>query len=77
MSGAVVRGSIVHPYTGATYVAVHEGVIEVIGRDGRTGRFAADGRWIEGDLREADPHLCGWIAGPRVENHRVGAPPAS
>lgn len=71
------RGSIVHPYTSATYVGVAGGLVEVRAKDGRTGRFRSDGRWVEGELREADPHLCGWIAGPRVENHRVGAPPAS
>ena len=24
-----------------------------------------------GELRECDPQLCGWIAGPQVGNHRM------
>ena len=31
----------------------------------RTGLFQKDGRWIEGELREADPQFCGWVAGDR------------
>ena len=43
--------------------------------DGRTGRFVKDGSWIEGELREADPQMCNWIAGPLAANHRLGAAP--
>jgi hypothetical protein len=34
--------------------------------DDKQGLFHSDGRWIEGELREADPQLCGWVAGDRV-----------
>ena len=37
----------------------------------RWGRFQADGRWIEGDLRECDPQLCGWVAAPQIPHHRI------
>ena len=61
-----------HPYTHALYELTDDGHVRVTARDGRTGRFRPDGMWVDGELREADPHLCGWVAGPRVHNHRVG-----
>lgn len=61
-----------HPFTGALYErGDKEGTIVVTDGD-RRGVFASDGRWIEGDIREADVHLCGWVAGPLVANHRIG-----
>lgn len=67
-----------HPFTRALYELDVQG--NVIVHDGdRWGRFTPHGRWIEGDLREADPHLCGWVAGKQIANHRmvegVTAPP--
>ena len=61
-----------HPYTQALYEHTDDGLVRVTATDGRTGRFRPDGAWVEGELREADPQLCGWVAGPRVHNHRVG-----
>jgi hypothetical protein len=55
-----------HPLSGATYQAGEDGSVRVVARDGTCGVFSADGRWIEGALRYADPHLCGWVAGPRI-----------
>lgn len=28
---------------------------------GLVGTFTARGEWLEGDLRQADPFLCGWL----------------
>ena len=28
--------------------------------------FDHDGNWVSGELREADPNLCGWLAGPQL-----------
>jgi hypothetical protein len=39
--------------------------------DGVWGRFRRDGSWLEGKLKEADPHFCGWVGGPVVANHRI------
>ena len=39
--------------------------------NGKTGLFKRSGEWIEGELLEADPHLCGWVGGPQIGNHRV------
>lgn len=65
-----------HPFSGALYEP-DAGTVKVTAKDGRSGHFAPDGRWLSGDLREADPQMCGWVGGPRVANHRVGTPPAS
>ena len=65
-------GTIKHAYTGARYQDDPSGYVKVTAADGRVGLFRGDGSWVEGELREADPHMCGWISGPRVANHRVG-----
>ena len=38
---------------------------------GRLGTFTKEGRWLHGEVREADCHLCGWVAGPIIGNHRM------
>jgi len=65
---------IVHPFTKALYEQDGQGRIRVT-LGGRVGIFQADGRWVEGDLRECDPQLCGWVGGPQIANHRVPAKP--
>ena len=61
-----------HPFSGALYEQDGEGNIRVTDGD-RQGVFAADGRWLSGELRECDPQLCGWVAGPQIGNHRLSA----
>jgi hypothetical protein len=34
--------------------------------NGLSGVFRSDGRHVDGDIRQADPHLCLWIAGPQL-----------
>ncbi len=51
-----------HALSGALY----DGNVDVTSREGVTGTFTVDGEWISGDLRHADPHLCGWLAGPQL-----------
>jgi hypothetical protein len=58
-----------HPFTHALYEP-EDGAVRVT-LDGRSGLFTAEGRWISGDLREADPQLCGWTAGPRLVSRRL------
>jgi hypothetical protein len=53
-----------HALTGAVYDSV-EGVI-VVEVDGRTGRFRPDGSWLDGDIKVADPQLCGWLGGRQL-----------
>jgi hypothetical protein len=60
--------SLRHPLSGATYDLTDDGTIEVVTDDGRRGRFSDRGRWLGGELRQADPHLCLWIAGRQLPN---------
>jgi hypothetical protein len=43
-----------HPFTGALYEPDGD-LVRVTAKDGRVGRFRADGRWVGGELRDADP----------------------
>ena len=43
----------------------------LVTHNGRTGLFTPSGAWIEGDIFEADPHLCGWVGGPKMAHHRI------
>ena len=56
---------IVHPFSGALYEQDGAGNIRVTAGD-RSGIFTIRGRWLEGELRECDPQLCGWVGGPQV-----------
>jgi hypothetical protein len=53
-----------HPLSGALYDVRHDGLVQVDDR-GTTGVFTAEGDWVSGELRHADAHLCGWLAGIR------------
>jgi hypothetical protein len=69
-----------HPFTHALYekdedAAGPTGLVRVTATDGAVGRFHADGRWASGELREADPQLCGWVAGPKLGSRRVRVDP--
>lgn len=68
---------IYHPLTGALYERDPDSNADVVllVTDGdRWGRFKPDGTWIEGELRDCDPQLCGWVAGPQVPHHRIAKP---
>lgn len=54
-----------HPLSGAVYDVGDDGLVHVE-LDGVVGVFTSDGEWVRGELREADPHLCLWLAGPQV-----------
>jgi len=55
-----------HALSGALYDVRDDGNVDVTSREGVTGTFTVDGEWISGELRHADPHLCGWLAGPQL-----------
>ncbi len=61
---------MVHPFSKALYEQDGAGNVRVT-LDSATGLFRTDGSWIEGDIFEADPQMCGWIAGPKVIHHRL------
>ena len=49
-----------HPLSDAIY-ELDDGDVILVSKDGATGRFTPDGRWLGGDIRSADPELCRWI----------------
>jgi hypothetical protein len=51
-----------HPLSRALYNVGTDGLVYVDDH-GVTGVFTPDGDWVSGDLRHADAHLCGWLAG--------------
>ncbi|MWA03212.1 hypothetical protein F8568_023105 [Actinomadura sp. LD22] len=60
-----------HPYSFALYEPDGPGRARVTTRDGeKVGIYAADGRWLEGAKFDVDPHMCGWVCGPRG-THRM------
>ncbi len=52
-----------HPLSGALYDLNEDGTVTVT-KDGREGRFTPRVDGSSGEIRSADPQLCGWIAGP-------------
>ena len=60
--------TIRHPLSGATYDLLEDGTVKVTSRDGREGLFDHHGRWLSGDNKHADPHLCLWIGGRELPN---------
>ena len=61
---------MVHPFSKALYEQDGHGNVRVTLGD-TVGLFCGDGRWIDGEMFEADPQMCGWIAGPKVVHHRL------
>ncbi|MGD9996019.1 MAG: hypothetical protein AB7L17_12105 [Ilumatobacteraceae bacterium] len=61
---------MLHPFSRALYEQDGNGNVRV-SLDGQFGLFTADGRWLDGDIYDADPQLCGWIGGPKVAHHRI------
>lgn len=65
-----MSAGIRHPFTHALYERHGDDEIKVTDGD-RSGIFTSEGRWLDGELRECDPQLCGWVAGPQFANHRL------
>jgi hypothetical protein len=61
-----------HPFTGALYEPLADETV-MVSLEGESGIFERNGQWISGEIREADPHLCGWVGGPKVRHHRLDA----
>jgi len=67
---------IKHPLTGEVYdVEIVDGndVVVVTDTEGRSGTFTMDGRYLHGDVKVADAHLCGWMASARWTSSLVSA----
>lgn len=61
-----------HPVSGAFYTLMPDGNVKVEDSEGRTGIFGHGARYLRGEIREADPHLVGWIQSPDMANRRTG-----
>jgi hypothetical protein len=59
--------TIRHPLSGAVYDLTERGTV-LVSKDGRTGEFTDQGVWLDGEIRQADPHLCLWIGGRQLTN---------
>ena len=59
-----------HPFTRALYEQDGNGNVRV-SKDGKHGLFTSSGEWLDGEIFEADPQLCGWVGGPKVAHHRI------
>ncbi len=46
------------------YEEIGDGLVRVTTEDGVTGTFRADGRWVEGKLRDANLHMLIYTGGP-------------
>jgi hypothetical protein len=51
-----------HPLTRVDYFGESADSVRVV--DGaKWGRFDRTGMWLEGELKQADPHMCRYVAG--------------
>ena len=67
-----------HPLSGTNYEQLDSGHVRVY--DGVSeGVFTADGQWVSGARRIADPQMCRWVADgkPRTTPGRFAAPRTS
>jgi hypothetical protein len=62
-----------HPLSGAIYEIDADGLVHVTSREGRSGRFTGEGVWVDGELKQCDPHVCVWVGGPQLRSRRADA----
>jgi hypothetical protein len=55
-----------HALSRAMYEVDGDGNVVVTALDGTSGVFTSEGVWLRGELRECDPNLAGWLAGPQI-----------
>lgn len=56
------KTSMKHPLTGFTYEVDATGLVRVSDPEsGRFGLFDSDAVWVEGDIRDVDLQVVGWI----------------
>ena len=54
-----------HPSSGAVYTLREDGNVDVE-NNGVCGTFTSGGRYLSGDIKQADPHFILWLAGPQL-----------
>ena len=55
-----------HPLNGWLYEDQGDETVKVTTPKGVTGTFTVNAQWIEGELKDANPHLCLWVAGRQL-----------
>lgn len=58
-----------HPLSGTLYEEIGEGLVRVT-RNNASGVFRCDGRWLEGDVTQADLHMLVWVGAPNISGDR-------
>ncbi len=61
-----------HPLNGWLYEDEGAGVVKVTTPKGLTGKFTVDAEWVEGELKDASPHLCLWVGGHQLPESAMG-----
>ena len=64
-----------HPVSGAVYDACDDGLVRVETPDGAVGFISVDGSHSHGELREADPQVCGWVGNDKSRRRFAPANP--
>ncbi len=64
--------SLRHPLNGWVYEHLGDGVVQVTTPKGKTGKFTYNADWIEGELTDANPHLCLWVGGQQLPENAPG-----
>lgn len=59
----------IHALTRAEYTAETGNRVRVVDGD-KWGVFDRFGEWIEGEIRQCDPHLCIWLTGVVIVEDR-------
>ena len=62
-----------HPLSGAIYEDAGDGRVRV-SRNGLTGLFHVEGRYIEGEITQADLEMLVWVGGRELAPRRSAAP---
>lgn len=60
-----MRRYVMH-LTQQIYEEIGEGRVRVTNRDGKSGVFDLNGRWIEGDVHDANVNMLVYTAGPEM-----------
>jgi phenylpropionate dioxygenase-like ring-hydroxylating dioxygenase large terminal subunit len=58
-----------HPFNGTTYQAVGDGKVRVTKPEtGTYGLFTFEGKWLEGDITQADTNMLRFVGGPDISH---------
>ncbi len=55
-----------HPLNGWVYEHIGDGKVRVTTPKGVTGTFTSEAEWLDGELTDANPHLCLWVGGRQL-----------